>query len=62
MWLPTRKIKVAILKDVFRGFKTNIEKKFEQRIRQFFIMFGTFFSYLSNSQSLIRTQNFLKKQ
>jgi hypothetical protein len=42
MWLPTRKLKVTILKSVFRWFEINIERKILTKIRHFFIMFGTF--------------------
>jgi hypothetical protein len=43
MWSPTRKVKVAILKSVFRSFETNNENKFEQKIRHFFYNVGNFF-------------------
>jgi hypothetical protein len=58
MWSPSRKVKMAILKSVFVDLQQILKKKFEQKIRHFFNMFGTF--NLTNSKSLIRTQNFLK--
>jgi hypothetical protein len=44
--VTTRKVEVAILKSN-RWFETNNEKNFEQKIRDFFIMFGTFFKKFS---------------
>jgi hypothetical protein len=43
---PTRKVKVAIWKSVFRWFETNNEKKWSKN-RTFFIIFGTFFKNFS---------------
>ena len=47
MWSPSRKVKVAILLSFFVDLKQILKKKFERKIRHFFIMFGTFIQNFS---------------